>query len=169
MATGVMGRQKVRPINRTRERIFFGGMSLLMAACVLLGFRMTYFPLGAKPVALSSWVIIVHGSIFSLYLLLFLTQTALVSARKVQWHKQLGLWIYGLACIMLPLGVFAAMDELRRKAAAGPPWEFGYDPWTFSLVSVMGAVMFGTLIAASYITRRKPTYTNALPSTQPSP
>lgn len=156
MAAGVMGRPKVRPLNRTRERMFFGGMSLLMIACVLLGFRMTYFPLGAKPVALSSWVIVIHGAVFSLYLLLFLVQTALVSARKVHWHRQLGLWIYGLACIMVPLGIFTAMDELRRKAGAGPPWEFVYDPWTFSLVSVMGISMFGALIAASYIARRKP-------------
>ena len=31
------------------ERIFFGGMTLLMLTAVLLGFRMTYFPLGARP------------------------------------------------------------------------------------------------------------------------
>jgi len=156
LATGVIQQQSIRPINRTRERAFFAGMALLFIATVLLGFRKSYFPLGAKPAALTSWVIVLHAAIFSLFLVLFLIQTALISARKVKWHKQFGLWIFGLACIMVPLGIFAAMDELHRKAATGPPWPSGQDPRTFSLVSVMGMVMFSTLMAAAYITRRKP-------------
>jgi len=146
----------VRRINRTRERAFFGGMALLMIATILLGFRMTYFRLGERPVALSSWVIVVHGAVFSLWLALFLVQTALIATRKVKWHMSLGLAIYGLAILVFPLGLFAAADELRRKVAIGPPYLFGYEPRTFSLVSVMGMVMFGTLIAWSYIVRRKP-------------
>ena len=141
MATGVMGRQKVRPINRTRERIFFGGMSLLMAACVLLGLRMTYFPLGTKPVAPSSWVIIVHDSSFSLYLLLFLTQIALVSARKMQWHKQLGLWSTG-SLHHASLGVFTAMrtpPQSRRRPTVG----IRLRPLQLLARLVMGAVRCG--------------------------
>jgi hypothetical protein len=56
-------------------------MTLLMLAAVLLGFRMTYFPLGPRPDAASSRVVQVHGALFSLFLLLFLVQTALISAR----------------------------------------------------------------------------------------
>jgi hypothetical protein len=147
----------VRPVNRTRERIFFGGMALLMIGTILLGFRESYFPLGAKPAALSSWVIVAHASVFSLYLTLFLAQTALVSARRVHWHKSLGLWVFGLAGLMIPLGVFAAADQLRRQVAAGPrSYALGIDPRTFSLLSVMGMVMFGTLIVFSYAARRRP-------------
>ena len=155
-ATTAIPRPAIRPINRTRERIFFGGMALLMIATILLGFRATYFPLGERPVALSSWVIILHGSVFSLWLALFFIQTVFISIRKVKWHMSLGLSIYGLAVLVFPLGLFAAADELKRKVAAGPPWLFGYEPRTFSLVSVMGITMFGTLIAWSYIVRRNP-------------
>jgi hypothetical protein len=156
MATGTLGRSTLRPVNRTRERLFFGGMALLMIGIVLLGFRKTYFPLGAKPPALSSWVIQLHGTLFSLYLLLFLVQTALVAAHRVRWHMTLGLAVYGLAALMVPLGVLSAADEFRRDLAAGPPYGFGIDPRTFSIVSVMGMVMFGTLIAWSYVARRRP-------------
>jgi hypothetical protein len=159
MTTEVLGRQavrRVRPVNRMRERVFFGGMALLMLAAVLLGFRMTYFPLGARPAALSSWVIQVHGAVFSLFLLLFLVQTALISARRVRWHMRLGLVAYGLAALMIPLGLVAAADQLRRQLAAGPPYMLDIDPRTFSLVSVMGMVMFGTLITWSYAVRRRP-------------
>jgi hypothetical protein len=145
--------QAMVKVNRTRERMFFGGMTLLTIATILLGFRDTYFPLGARPAALSSWVIVAHGIVFSLYLALFFVQVALVSARKVRVHMALGLWVYGLAGLMIPLGVVAAADQLRRDLAAGA-YTMGADARTFSLVSVM--VMFGTLIAWSYAMRRQP-------------
>jgi hypothetical protein len=91
-----------------------------------------------------------------LYLGLFLVQVALISARRVRWHMSLGLAVYGLAVLMLPLGVLAAADEIRRDLAAGPPYTLGVDPLSFSIVSVMGMVMFGSLLAASYLFRRKP-------------
>ena len=159
MTTEVLGRtalRRARPVNRTRERIFFGGMTLLMLTAVLLGFRMTYFPLGARPAALSSWVIQLHGAVFSLFLTLFLVQTALISARKVRWHMRLGLVVYGLAVLMIPLGVVTAADQLRRDVTLGPSDVLDVDPRTFSLVSVMGMVMFGTLIAWSNAARRRP-------------
>src|SRR5271170_4439234 len=145
-----------RPINRTRERIFFSGMSLLMIATILLGFRATYFPLGAKPPALSSWVIVLHGTVFSVFLALFFVQTTLISARRVQWHKSIGLWIYGLAIFMIPLGIIAAADNIRRDLAAGPPYLYDIDPRTFSIVSGMGISLFGALLGWSYLVRRQP-------------
>src|ERR1700679_2255059 len=122
MTTEVLGRtalRRARPVNRTRERIFFGAMTLLMLTAVALGFRMSYFPLGARPAALSSWVIVVHGTLFTLFLLLFLVQVALVSARKIHWHKSLGMWVYGLAAALVPLGVLSAADEQRRDLLQG--------------------------------------------------
>lgn len=140
----------------THDRIFFGFMTLVMIATILLGFRATYFPLGPKPPALASPIIIVHGALFSTFLSLFLVQVALVSAKKVRWHKQLGLWVFGLAAIMIPIGVLAAANEIGRDLAAGPPFTLGVDPVSFSIVSVNGMFMFGTLMAASYLLRRKP-------------
>jgi hypothetical protein len=145
-----------RPVNRTLERVFYGSMTLLMIATILLGFRASYFPLGAKPAALSSIVIVAHGIVFSAYLALFLVQVALIATRRVRWHMSLGLALYGLAAFMIPLGILAAADEIRRDLATGPPYLLGVDPRSFSLVSVMGMVMFGSLIGCSYLVRRQP-------------
>lgn len=155
MSTATLGSPIHRPINRTRERAFFGSMTLIMIATVLLGFRASYFPLGERPGALASGLIVAHGVVFSLYLALFLVQVSLVSVRKVSLHKSLGMWVYGLAALMIPLGVIAAADELRRDVAANAHPQ-GADPQTFSIVSVTGMVMFGTLLAISYAQRRSP-------------
>jgi hypothetical protein len=53
MAT--LERPILRPNKRARERVFFGGMTLLMIGTILLGFRATYFPLGPKPEAIHSF------------------------------------------------------------------------------------------------------------------
>lgn len=94
--------------------------------------------------------------VFSIFLGLFLVQVALVSAKKVRWHMKLGLWLFGLAAVMLPIGVLAAANEIKRDLAAGPPYTLGVDPVSFSIVSVNGMLMFGTLMAASYLARRDP-------------
>jgi hypothetical protein len=144
------------PRRPSRDRVFFGFMTLVMIATILLGFRGTYFPLGPKPAALASLIIVVHGALFSTFLALFLVQVAFVSARKVRWHMKLGLWLFGLAAVMIPIGVLAAANEVKRDLAAGPPYTLGVDPVSFSIVSVNGMFMFGTLMAASYIRRRNP-------------
>lgn len=147
---------RLRPNHRMGEHAFYGGMGLIMIATILLGFRATYFPMGAKPTALSSLVIIVHGAVFSLYLALFLVQVSLVAVRRVRWHMSLGLALYSLAALMIPLGILAAADEIRRDLATGPPYTLNVDPRSFSMVSVMGMVMFGSLITWSYFVRRNP-------------
>ena len=113
--------RRVKPVNPMTERLFFGGMALLMIGTVLLGFRRTYFALGARPSDLSSWVIQIHGIVFSLYLLLFLVQTALIAAHRVRWHMKLGLALYGCSASMVPLGLLATAEQQRRAGSQQGP------------------------------------------------
>ena len=149
-----------RPIprlaKRARERVFFGGMTLLMIGTILLGFRATYFPLGPKPEATHSPVIEVHGAVYTVFLVLLLVQVAFVAARRGKWHMALGLWVYGLSALMVPLGVFAAADEMRRELVSGVEFLPGVDTLTFSTISVLGIAVFGVMMGWSYVVRRKP-------------
>lgn len=158
MATGVLGQVVGVPrhaASRSLERLFFSGMSLLILATILLGFRSAYFHIGARPAEQATAIVILHGTVFSLWVLTFFVQTTLVSEGKVRLHITLGLWAYALALAMLPLGLLAAQDQLRRDSAVEPPYVLGVDPLTFSMESFMGMVLFGTLIAGSYMTRRQ--------------
>jgi hypothetical protein len=77
-------------VNQLWDRLFFGGMAILLTGSVLLGFR-TYF-LGwyssrtfAKQDDPRAW-----GRLFFV-VVLFMLQTFLVPAGRVHWHRQLGL------------------------------------------------------------------------------
>ena len=92
-------------------------MTILMVGTILLGFRASYFPLGERPAALANPAIILHAVVFTLFLLLFAVQTTLVAAHRVRWHMQIGLWLYGIAALMVPLGVSL---QSTNSAATSP-------------------------------------------------
>jgi hypothetical protein len=68
----------------------------------------------------------------------------------------LGLWVYGLSALMVPLGVVAAADQIRRELLSGAESIPGVDTLTSSTISVLGITVFGVLMGWSYVVRRKP-------------
>src|SRR5215469_18390557 len=112
-----------RPINI--DRIFFPSMCVLILATVWLGFSKTYYAAGMVRAHLPSPIIHVHAAIFSLWLVTLAVQTGLVGAKKVQFHRKLGLWGFGLAACMVVIGLIAGTNSLRRGFS--PPGS-GLDP-----------------------------------------
>jgi hypothetical protein len=135
---------------RRFDHLFFAGMIVLMLATVFLGFARTYFLAGVFHAPLPSAIIHIHGAIFSCWMLLVLTQTTLVSAHRVDIHRKLGLAGFGLACLMVMMGVLATADELRRKGSIPPP----PDMRAFSIVPLTSILLFGLFIALAYRARK---------------
>jgi hypothetical protein len=127
-------------------------MALLLAAAVLVGFAKTYYLAGVFRAPLPSLIIHLHGAAFTIWIVLLVTQTALVSARRVDIHRRLGIVAFLWACLMIVLGLLAATDALAR--GAGPP---GRDPKAFFAVPVGDMLIFATLIFFSYRNRLNPT------------
>ena len=133
---------------RRYDHLFFSGMAWLMFAVVIVGFGPTYYFAGVFHAPLPSLIIHVHGAAFTLWMLLLVTQTSLVSAGRVDIHRRLGMGGFVLACVMVVLGVLAATDSLVRQA--GPP---GRDPKTFYIVPMSAMLVFGTVITFAYRNR----------------
>jgi len=140
-----------RPVNRTHERIFFAAMAVLLCASVVIGFSRTYFLAGMALAPLPNALVHVHGAVFSLWMLLFLTQTMLVSAKRVAWHRSLGVFAFCLAPVMTVLGIVTSIDGLRRGVSIGP---LGSAPAL--AISLLSMVIFPILILAAWRTRRRP-------------
>lgn len=158
MATDAFGtvtalpRQHVyRPVNRAAERVFFGGMAILLCVIVIIGFSPTYFGAGLLRAPLPSPILHIHGAVFTIWMLLYLVQSALISAKRIAWHRSLGIVAFCLPPIMIVLGVVAAIDALLRKVTIGP-----LDPAVSSAIPLLGIVSFAIVIFASWRARRKP-------------
>jgi hypothetical protein len=139
-----------RPANKRYERVFFAGMSLLILILVMIGFWPTYYGAGIVKAPLPNTLVHLHGAVFSLWILMFLVQVGLVSARRVRWHRTLGLVGMGLAALVVAVAFLASSDWLRRSFAAGD------DPRSFYIVMVTDPLLFGVLMLFAYLLRSKP-------------
>jgi hypothetical protein len=140
-----------RPVNRTGERVFYSGMAILLCVCVFIGFSPTYFQAGMMRAPLPSPILHIHGAVFTLWMLLFVVQVALISARRVKWHRSFGTVTFCLPPIMIVLGVIAAIDALHRGVKIGP-----LDPAVSAAIPLIGIVGFTIVIYASWRARRRP-------------
>lgn len=145
----VPSRASVHQPSRTADRIFFSVMPFVMMAMVLYGFARTYFLAGMVAAPLPNKLIHIHGAAFTSWMILLIVQTAFISTKHVKWHMKLGLFGFGLAVVMVVLGLLAAVNAMRR--GSGP---LGLDAQTFFVVPVSGMLLFGTLVFFAYKLRR---------------
>jgi hypothetical protein len=103
---------------RRFDHLFFTGMILLLIGIVFLGFAHSYYLAGIFHAPLKSPILQIHGAAYSCWMLLLLTQTALVSARRIDLHRRLGIAGFVLACLVVVLGVLAVANQLTRFAYA---------------------------------------------------
>jgi hypothetical protein len=157
MATTVaQPRVKATPPAGSRcDNWFFSGMAALLLLTVFVGFARTYFLAGVFRAPLPSIIIHIHAAAFSCWILFLIAQTALVSVRRVDIHKKLGLAGFGLACLMAMLGVLAATNSLSRNFV--PPGS-GFDPKTFYIIPMGDVFIFAALVFFAYRTRFNPSY-----------
>ena len=117
--------RSIRPINRSVERTFFAVMAVLLCGIVVFGFSRTYFLAGMVRAPLPNTLLHIHGAVFTLWMILFLVQTTLVSAKRVAWHRSLGIIGFCLPPVMIVLGIITAIDALRRGVRIGPLDQIG--------------------------------------------
>ena len=151
MATATASPALVRHPNRSVERLFFTGMAIVILVSVAIGFARTYYLAGVFRAKLPAPIIHVHGAVFSCWVLLLIVQTGLISARRVDLHRRVGVLGFGIACLMVILGVLAATSSLHRNFA--PP---GLDPLTFYVIPMTDMLIFSVLAFFAWRARFDP-------------
>lgn len=145
MATAVIRQRKLR-----FENHFFSAMAVVILASVFVGFARTYYLAGVFKAPLPNLLIHIHGAVFSSWILLLIVQTSLIATGRVNLHRRLGLLGFGLACLMVVLGLLAATDELVRHFAPGAP---GITALAFYAVPFSDILVFSTLIYFAFRNR----------------
>ena len=137
---------------RRYDRQFFMTMAILLTAVVTIGFAPSYYLAGVFRAPLPSTIVHIHGAVFSCWMLLLLVQTGLVSAKRVQLHRKLGMAGFILACLMVVMAVLTASDAMARaKSAPNSEATLG-----FLVVTFVEASVFAVLAASAYALRRNP-------------
>ena len=151
---------------RVRRRWFYVGAGVVVILLSFAGFGpslIDHSRRNAPPTPL----LIAHGVTALAWLLLFLTQAALVATRRVAVHRKFG-WIGpALAAVMVVLGFYTAIDSSRRDfdlsgdvtrlfiAPGSPPFtEAEITASVWGPLSVL--LSFGVLVAAGLWYRYRP-------------
>jgi hypothetical protein len=103
---------------RKYDRQFFFAMTVLLTAVVVIGFAPTYYLAGGFLAPLPSRIVHIHAAVFSTWMILLMVQTGLISARRVGWHRKLGMAGFVLAVAMVVLIILTAAGLAARVKGA---------------------------------------------------
>jgi len=137
-------------VGRRTDRIFFGTMSIVILAIVFVGFMRTFYLASYFGRPAPSPLRAVHGTAFTIWVVLFAVQTTLIAAGRRDVHRKLGYAGAVLAALMVPLGLVLAIANAR--AGHAPP---GLPPLGFLIVPVFDMLVFAPLVAAAVYYRRQ--------------
>lgn len=137
------------------DNLFFSGMAAVALIAVLVGFARTYFLAGLFRAPLPNPLVHVHGAAFTLWIILFITQISLVTLRRVDLHRRLGLLGFVLAMVMIVLGTLAANDRLARHVAQ-PGTDTVEEVRAFYAIPLFDMLLFSTFIYLGYHHRFQP-------------
>jgi uncharacterized membrane protein YozB (DUF420 family) len=116
---------------------------------VFFGFAPTYYLLDSF--ATVTPLVHVHAAVFTAWVLLLLTQTALVTAGRVNLHRRLGIAGGVLAPLLLIVGAATTIAVAQR--ISGPPH---FAPPGRAMLALVTLVAFGLTAGLGLVKRRNP-------------
>jgi len=135
-----------------RRRRFYVGLSLLLAAIVVLGFAPSFFAIARG--APKPWIVHVHAAVFLGWLALLVWQAVLAARGKIAAHKRVGTFGIAYACIVLVLGLAATFVVPAAHVRAGE-WDLDRAA-SFLTIPLVDMLLFGGFFGYAVVYRTKP-------------
>lgn len=141
---------------RRFDRRFYFGAGLIAVGLVFWGFAPSYYlklKFGAPPLTLRLHI---HGAIMSSWLVLFLVQACLISVRRTDLHRRLGIIGVGIAIGVVLVGSTTTFNAAAREVGRHSAEAHGR-------VVVLGLeliqmVLFAGLVTVAIAMRRRPDF-----------
>lgn len=135
--------------NIHREHLFYTALAVLFALTVFIGFSRTFYLKGFFGTPRLPWIAHLHGAVFTLWVLFFVLQTALVAAHRFSLHRAIG-WIGAwFAGGIVILGAVMTMHSVRAGYASGRP-----NMPLLLISSIFDLTLFCTFFTAALLLRR---------------
>jgi hypothetical protein len=137
------------------ERMFWSGMAISMALVAFAGFAPSYylkshFSSGPELTPLLR----LHGAVMTAWLLLLVTQTTFIAARRVAWHRRLGILGVVLAAVLTVLAANTAIQRARDGLLGGG----AVPPMQFLAIPLMSILVIPVLVGAAIYFRKRSDY-----------
>lgn len=128
-------------------------MALVISASIIYGFAQTIDAGIIHPPFPRPWILYFHAIVFTTWLAIFITQTALIRSHNVRLHRTLGTFTLALGALIpiVALAVSLTMDRLNIQH------NVMHDP-QFLAIQLNDIVGFSVLFALAAWLRRKPEY-----------
>lgn len=141
--------------NAQAERRFYTGAAVAMIAFVFIGFAPSFYLRGLvvvpRPNPDISPLVMVHGLMFSAWMLIFLAQVRLVASGRLALHRRLGQWSFAFAASLIPLMVATTIGQVAR--ANQPP---DFTPLAWTAIPAIPIPLFAAFLVAGWAMRRDP-------------
>ena len=139
---------------KASERKFYSRMALFLVFLVFAGFAPSFYLRGLvppypRPNPTLPPAVLLHGTVFTLWMALIVAQTQLISARKHQIHMRLGTLTVLLAILMIPVMYLTAVWQVAR--ANQPPFT---DPVTWTIIPLATIIPFAVMVWQGWTNRR---------------
>lgn len=155
LGDNVMATAMGAPADRkSAERKFYSRMALLLVALVLIGFGPSFYlrgivPSYPRPNPTIPPAVLLHGGLFTLWMLVFVAQTQLVANRRVDLHMKLGKFSFLLALAIIPMMYLVAVWQVAR--ANQPPFT---DPLNWTIVPLATIPAYSILLWQGWARRK---------------
>jgi hypothetical protein len=148
MATAVRARPNA-------ERRFYSWMAVMMIVVVLIGFGPSFYlrgvvPAYPRPNPSLTPLVVLHALAFTLWLLVFWTQTALLAAGRRDLHMRLGMFGMTLAVLLIPIMYLVAVGQVAR--ANQPPFA---TPLAWTAIPLAAIPSYALLVWLGWSRRRE--------------
>jgi hypothetical protein len=138
------------------RRWFFAAIAATATAVTFVGFAPTYYLNEFFDTASLPARVHLHAVLFTAWVLLFLTQSALVATKRTVLHRRLGVIGMFLVIPMLVSGVAVAVARARsdRRLIVGPLADVSGS--TFLVIPLTSVLLFALLAAVGLSYRHRP-------------
>jgi hypothetical protein len=135
------------------ERRFYSRMALFLLVLMFVAFAPSFYLRGIvsfpRPNPSLPPAVLLHGGIFTLWMLAVVAQTQLVANRRTDLHMKLGVATVVLAVALIP--VMYATSVWQVKRANQPPFT---DPLTWTIIPLAVIIPFAIAIWQGWAHRR---------------
>ena len=117
---------------------FYRQMAIALSLFVIIGFSRTYYLRFLTDLPPLDTLVHLHSVVFSAWLLVFIAQTRLVAAHRVDLHMKLGIAAVALAVVVVAI----SFATTAVKATIPRIHPSGLTPPQFTIVGIMSLVLF---------------------------